>query len=104
MDYTLPYREFSAQEPHPQPADFVVWNVRRVHRYIRTGNACDAGVFAREAVHWAKQHRTDSDCTVDEDTLCCTVCGVEHDEDGCADCGGRGFHKPHCETMLRVKR
>lgn len=46
-------------------------------------------------------HERDSDCTVDEDTLCCKYCGVDH-SDECPDCGGRGFHKPICETLERM--
>jgi hypothetical protein len=42
------------------------------------------------------EHLQDSDCTVNPDTLLCDVCGVMHDEDGCAECGGHAFHKPTC--------
>lgn len=44
------------------------------------------------------QHTKDSDCTVDLETLCCTICGVDHSGE-CLDCGGRGFHKPECPWM-----
>lgn len=44
-------------------------------------------------------HIKDSDCTVNEDTECCDGCGVCHSEE-CPDCGGRGFHKPTCDTLL----
>ena len=40
-------------------------------------------------------HEQDCDCTVDPETNCCTVCGVEH-SDPCDVCGGRGFHKFDC--------
>lgn len=45
------------------------------------------------------QHDKDSDCTVNEETLCCDGCGVDHSEE-CPDCGGRGFHKPNCDVLL----
>lgn len=45
------------------------------------------------------EHTKDSDCTVNEETLLCDVCGVDH-SDECADCGGRGFHKPTCESLI----
>jgi hypothetical protein len=44
-------------------------------------------------------HVDDSECTVDPDTLLCVHCGVEHGEP-CSFCGGRGFHRDHCETLL----
>lgn len=47
------------------------------------------------------EHTKDSDCTVDPETLLCFECGVMHDEEGCYDCGGRGFHKPTCPILLR---
>ncbi len=45
-------------------------------------------------------HTHDSQCTVDPDTACCEVCGVEHGEP-CRHCGGSGFHRDDCpmETM-----
>lgn len=33
------------------------------------------------------EHVRDSDCTIDPETLCCDVCGVDH-SDECLDCGG----------------
>lgn len=50
------------------------------------------------------EHSQDSDCTVNPETLLCEVCGVYHGEDACPDCGGRGFHKPTCETLLRYQQ
>ena len=44
-------------------------------------------------------HTKDSDCTVNEETGLCDVCGVGH-SDECPDCGGRGFHKPVCPILL----
>lgn len=41
------------------------------------------------------QHSKDSDCTIDRESNCCTVCGVEHDTP-CLECGGRGFHLESC--------
>jgi len=46
----------------------------------------------------AAEHLQDSDCTVDPETLLCSVCGVDHGGE-CIDCGGRGFHKPNCPWM-----
>jgi len=46
-------------------------------------------------------HTKDSDCTIDEDTACCVVCGVDHSEE-CLECGGRGYHKDTCSTMAEV--
>lgn len=43
-------------------------------------------------------HIQDEDCDVDETTGLCRTCGVGHDEP-CVDCGGRGFHRPHCPQM-----
>ena len=43
-------------------------------------------------------HSKDSDCTVNPETLCCDVCGVAHGDE-CLDCGGRGYHKPGCESI-----
>lgn len=39
-------------------------------------------------------HKHDSDCTVDEQTGCCTGCGVGHG--ACASCNGRAFHANGC--------
>lgn len=44
-------------------------------------------------------HTKDSDCTINPDTLLCDACGVDH-SDECPECGGRGFHKDTCVTML----
>lgn len=44
-------------------------------------------------------HQQDSDCTVNHETLCCDVCGVDHSEP-CPDCGGRGFHDLTCVQAL----
>lgn len=41
------------------------------------------------------RHTKDTDCTVDPDTLCCTVCGVDHSEE-CLECGQRGYHAETC--------
>lgn len=51
-------------------------------------------------IPWAEpettpEHTRDEDCTVDRETACCTVCGVDH-SDECPDCGGRGFHRHRC--------
>lgn len=40
-------------------------------------------------------HTKDSDCTVDPETLLCSVCGVDH-SDSCPECSGRGFHAEGC--------
>lgn len=40
-------------------------------------------------------HTRDSDCTIDPQTGCCTVCGVEHREP-CPDCGHTAFHSAGC--------
>jgi hypothetical protein len=48
-------------------------------------------------------HSKDSDCTVNEETECCDVCGVSHGEE-CPDCGGRGFHKPVCPVLERSQQ
>ncbi len=40
-------------------------------------------------------HEKDADCTVDLETLCCSVCGVDHSRE-CPDCGRRGFHSDTC--------
>lgn len=40
-------------------------------------------------------HRADADCTVNEATGCCYICGVDHSEP-CPECAGRGFHLPTC--------
>lgn len=45
-----------------------------------------------------KDHTQDSDCSVDPETLSCALCGVDHSGE-CLDCGGRGFHKPTCESQ-----
>jgi hypothetical protein len=52
-----------------------------------------------DMIYEAKPHTKDSDCTIDTETLCCNVCGVEHG-DVCPDCGGRGFHKPTCAVLI----
>lgn len=41
-------------------------------------------------------HTRDEDCTLDEDGTC-TGCGVSHADEGCAICGGRGFHRVGCD-------
>lgn len=43
-------------------------------------------------------HTKDSDCTVDAETGCCTVCGVSHDGE-CRSCLGRGFHVENCSEV-----
>lgn len=40
-------------------------------------------------------HTKDSDCIVNPDTGCCSLCGVDHSAQ-CPDCQGRGFHNPNC--------
>jgi hypothetical protein len=47
------------------------------------------------------QHEKDTDCTVDPETMICTVCLVDH-SDPCPDCKGRGFHRPTCYWMSPV--
>lgn len=47
----------------------------------------------------ATQHENDVDCTVDPETMLCTVCMVDHSET-CPDCEGRGFHRPTCPALL----
>jgi hypothetical protein len=47
-------------------------------------------------------HECDGDCTLDEDG-CCTECGVYHG-DPCEECGGRGFHLPHCSESEEEHR
>ena len=42
------------------------------------------------------EHIKDSDCTVDETTGCCSVCGVDHNVDLCPDCSRQGFHNENC--------
>jgi hypothetical protein len=46
-----------------------------------------------------EQHAQDADCLqfLDEERNC-TVCGVGHGGDACAECGGRGFHDDECEA------
>lgn len=46
-----------------------------------------------------KPHSRDEDCTVDPETLCCTVCGVDHSAE-CLDCGKRGYHASTCPQTL----
>ena len=41
------------------------------------------------------EHSKDSDCTVDPETMLCTVCGVDHSE-SCPVCDGHGFHAVDC--------
>lgn len=41
------------------------------------------------------QHTKDTDCIIDQTTLCCTGCGVEHGEP-CPGCGRRAFHRAGC--------
>lgn len=43
-------------------------------------------------------HTKDADCDVDQKTLCCKVCGVDH-SGKCEHCGGRGFHKLDCKAV-----
>ena len=43
-------------------------------------------------------HATDTDCTIDPATDCCTICGVDHSGE-CPDCHGRGFHRPGCPEL-----
>jgi len=45
-----------------------------------------------------KNHSKDSDCTVDPETGCCTVCGVEHGEP-CPECGMRAYHSKDCPVL-----
>jgi hypothetical protein len=42
-------------------------------------------------------HVSDEDCEghIDPETLCCSVCGVDHNCE-CPKCGGHGFHKADC--------
>lgn len=51
--------------------------------------------------HAAEQppHSRDEQCTVDERTGCCLVCGVDHDGDPCLDCGARAFHRAGCPAL-----
>lgn len=43
-------------------------------------------------------HTTDTDCTIDPETGCCSLCGVLHG-DPCPECGGRGLHIENCELI-----
>jgi len=49
------------------------------------------------------EHVHDSQCTVDPETLCCTVCGVYHSAAQCTGCGQRAFHLPACTMDLEWK-
>lgn len=43
-------------------------------------------------------HTQDSDCSIDTDTNCCRVCGVDHSAT-CIKCHGHGFRLPTCPEM-----
>ena len=47
-------------------------------------------------------HTKDEDCTVDPETLECTICQVYHG-DPCEKCGGTGFHKGKCLIVSCAK-
>lgn len=60
-------------------------------KVLAIGIASDAlGIPGRPPIH-----TRDSDCTIDPQTGCCTVCGVEHREP-CPDCGHTAFHSAGC--------
>ncbi|MGA8730297.1 MAG: hypothetical protein WB608_16200 [Terracidiphilus sp.] len=70
-------------------------------KYVRCGHLpsmgcdCYGRLHAGEAVN----HQQDEDCTVEDGV--CVVCLVDHSET-CPECGGRGFHKMTCISMLAV--
>lgn len=48
-------------------------------------------LFSEEPRRPAVFHTRDADCTLGPD-CCCIGCGVDHSNDPCLDCGGRGHH------------
>lgn len=44
-------------------------------------------------------HARDEHCSINGDTDCCTVCGVDHSQP-CRDCGGGGFHSCDCAKLI----
>jgi hypothetical protein len=53
--------------------------------------------FPRVTTRELPAHLCDADCAghIDPETLCCTICGVDHNCE-CPTCGGHGFHKAGC--------
>jgi hypothetical protein len=46
------------------------------------------------------EHSQDSDCNVNPETDCCTVCGVMHGA-ACTVCGQKAYHRPDCNELDR---
>jgi len=76
---------------HPMRDEGEYWECRRCGRTLaKDPDGCGPEVPE-------PNHTQDEDCTLD-DTGTCICCGVYHG-DPCAECGGRGYHRPGCEAM-----
>lgn len=54
------------------------------------------GRLLDERLNRTLKHSSDGQCTVDHHSRTCRICGVEHSDTPCSQCGGRAFHRSYC--------